>query len=113
MEKPLTAAQIISRAWGGLVPCGTDPAAAIEAHCWALKQWQSTGDVSDRPLADLTLRTVMFCRLAETADAQMVIDYLAALPVEAWSEHPEQSAEKFREATLDYLRRVIGWRQAG
>lgn len=111
MEKPLTAAQIISRAWGGLVPCGTDPAAAIEAHGWALKQWQATGDANDWPLADLTLRTVMFCRLPEAADAQIVIDYLAALPAEAWSDHPEQSAEKFREATLDYYRR-IGWRLA-
>jgi len=30
-----------------------------------------------------------------------------------WPEHPDQSSEKFKQATLDYFRRVIGWRQAG
>ena len=87
------------------VPVGVSVAAAIEAHQQAVHQRSA-----DKVLW-LALTTVMLsaCRTIEQEQAKL--DYLASVPEFDWPPTPAPFCGR-KDATLDMLRRSIGWQVA-
>ena len=75
---------------------------AIMAHQKAFRQ-------GDHELAHLLLRSVVMAKTGTVNDARRMLDYLTALPIEAW---PSQGGDPavVRDETLAGIRRSIGWR---
>ena len=86
------------------LPVNEDLDAAIEAHQEAQRQ-------GDHELAHLLLRSIVMARATSRSDMKRMLDYLTALPIEAWPPQGGDPAD-IRDETLAGLRRSITWQQA-
>jgi len=99
MSDDMTAAEILAMCRFA-IPVNTDIDQAIEAHTTALT-------MDDRKLQQFTLRAVVLATLPSSNEARRQIDYLTALPLEAWNPWAGVSRESIREDTLRGLSRNI------
>jgi hypothetical protein len=102
----LSAAEVLASCRASYAPVNANAAAAIEAHkmavqqrCPDLVQW-------------LALTAVIRAAVRMVKDDQVKLEYLASVPEQGWPPSPAPFCDR-REATLDMLRRSIGWQAAG
>lgn len=89
-----TKEQILHWCGYGVIPVNANLPAAIEAH-------QQLPDI-------YTLRTIILAAPKSIEEEQQRLDYLTSLPEDAWVR--DEGWWKYRDATLDGLRRAIAWR---
>jgi hypothetical protein len=92
--------EILQACLKGYIPANADVEAAIEAHRLAFEQFIETKDESDRPLAAYAIRAVIYASPKTRAQAQQTVDYLTALPIEAWEGVTSGEPVSIRESTL-------------
>jgi hypothetical protein len=92
--------EILQSCLKGFVPANADIDAAIEAHRLAFEQFAKTGDESDRPLAAYAIRAVIIAATRTREQAQQQVDYLTALPIDAWKGVVSGEPADVRESTL-------------
>jgi hypothetical protein len=99
----LSAADIVS-ACESWVPVNAHIGAAIDAHRMASQEEHGRR-------ASYALRAVTLARTATVADQKQMLDYLTALPIEAWSGEVIQgyTAKQWRDDTLKVISRNLTW----
>ena len=101
-----TADELLAKCCRRTATVNANPYAAIDAHRIAVHQ----------KMADLVqwlaLTTVILASARTIEGYQAMLDYLASVPESAWPPTPAPCCGH-RDATLDALRRSIGWQMAG
>lgn len=96
-ERYATVEHVLASCQTGFVPVNVMPDVAIAAHREALRQR------ADHQVRLCALRAVVLAATPEGAtDSRRILDYLESVPAAEWLTVP-------REATLNDLRRTIGW----
>lgn len=109
-SRDFSAGQILRQCKYG-IPVNTRIDVAIMAHGIALDHYLSNRDDPDALYRTMhTLRAVILARMPDVADCRWQIDYLTALPREAWALWPAGDPEKARETTLSAITRSVIWR---
>lgn len=96
----------------GAIPVNTSVEAAIEAHQAAIEQYRKSRDESDMLLAGLALRAISFAATPTTESVRRQIDYLTALPMDAWEcacHRLKRDPADYREAVLAVTARSLTW----
>ena len=100
-----SATELLSQCCDRYAPVNANPYAAIEAH------WMAVGQRMADMLTWLAVTTIILASARTIEGHQAKLDYLAALPDAAWPPTPAPFCGH-RDATLDALRRAIGWQMA-
>jgi len=101
---------ILSMCFLGAIPANADIDCAIDAHRMAFEQFSRTRNEDDHRLAAYAIRAVVYAALPTREHAQRQIDYLTALPMEAWHRVISLDAADLRETTLAMCARSIAMR---
>lgn len=80
----LASRDILTACRAGSVPVNRTVSAAIDAHQVAFGRFIAIGDTESHRVAAFALRTVILAMTPESADRQQQLEYLAALPLDAW-----------------------------
>ena len=100
----LTAGEVLAQCQNS-VPVGAKAASAIEAHRMAV--YQRSAD----KVRWLAMTAVMLASGRTVEDDRAKLDYLASIPEADWPPSPAPLCGR-KDATLDMLRRSIGWQVA-
>ena len=106
-SRDLSAGQILRKCKYG-IPVNTRVDVAIKAHGVALDHYMSNLDDPDALSRTMhTLRVVVLARMPSLTDCRRQLDYLTALPRDAWARWPVGDPDKAREATLSAITRSV------
>lgn len=93
------------------VPVNVRVDQAIEAHRIAHAAAQH--DPKAGQLAMFVLRAIIVARTPDVGDLRAQLDYLTALPENAWTENAGWSAQVCQQETLAAIARSLQWMMAG
>jgi hypothetical protein len=99
-----TSDELLSECCRRTATVNANPYAAIEAHRTAVHQEMAS------MVQWLALTTVILSTARTIKADQARLDYLTSIPESAWPPTPAPFCEH-RDATLDAIRRSIGWKQ--
>ena len=98
----LSAEEILASCQASFAPVNARPVAAVSAYKLAVGRRQPES------VRWLALTSIVLSGERSVDDIRLKLDYLATIPENDWPPSPAPFCDR-REATLDMLRRAIGW----